>query len=279
MKQVKWVVENFTDSKDYKDLIDAIKKSNRYCFVMDKHNHFEFDASGFVENDCVIIQGSIQMTKNIRDILPIGCFPVSYSSYDKYLCSTYYPHFKPFLFNNIHSFTTIKNLKENKFDFYEKFGKDALIFVRPDSGEKPFQAQLIDLQDFDKFWEIGTHCSSHETDLVIVSTPKNIQGEFRIVCSKYNGGEIIAYSTYQYQQKRTLIPSVPKKALDKCREILNVGWYTDSIFCVDIFQDSDGNCWLGELTAFSSAGLYETNKLNIVTRVNEIVESEYNVHL
>ena len=273
--KTKWVIENFTDSEDYNDLIKEVKESGRYCFVIGKHNHFDFNHVGFNENDCVIVLGSIQMTKNISSRLPKGCFPIAYSSYDKYLCSVYYPKFQSLLFNDNNEFTTVKNLKENKFHFYEKFGRDALIFVRPDSGEKTFQAQLIDLQDFDRFWENGIQCSAGENDIVIVSTPKKINGEFRFVCSKYNYGEIITCSTYQYQGKRTLIPSVPNGAKEKCQEVLRRNWYPDSIFCVDIFQDGDNNFWLGELTSFSSAGLYATNKKSVVNRVNEIVEMEY----
>ena len=273
--KTKWIIENFTDSEDYRDLIKEVKESGRDCFVIDKRNHFDFDPSGFKENDCVIVQGSIQMTKNISTRLPNGCFPINYSSWQNYLCSTYYPKFKDLLFNDNNEFTTLKNLKENKFHFYEKFGREALIFVRPDSGEKTFQAQLIDIQDFDKFWENGIQSSANDNDILIVSTPKKINGEFRIVCSKYNGGEIIASSTYQYQGKRTYIPSIPPGATEKCKEVLSVGWYPDSIFCVDIFQDGDMNFWLGELTSFSSAGLYYTNKKTLVNRVNEIVELEY----
>ena len=272
---VKWVIENFTDSEDYRDLISAVREFGHYCFVIGRHNHFDFNPSGFNENDCVIVQGSIQMTKNIRGRLPHGCFPIAYNEWNNYLCSVYYPHFKQFLFNDFNEFTTLKNLKENKFYFYEKYGREALIFVRPDSGEKTFQAQLLDLQDFDKFWENGIQSSATDTDTVIISTPKKINGEFRLVCSKYNGGEIIAASTYQYQGKSTLIPSVPPQAIEKCKEILNVGWYPDSVFCVDIFQDADGNCWLGELTSFSSAGLYATNKKKVVEKVSEIAYKEW----
>jgi len=277
--KVKWVIENFTDSEDYRSLIQAVRDSGRYCFVIGRHNHFDFDPSGFEENDCVIVQGSIQMTKNIAERLPKGCFPIRYSSWEKYLCSSYYPHFQSFLFNDLHEITTLANLKANKFEYYRRFGRECLIFVRPDSGEKTFQAQLIDIQDFDKFWDNATSGGGNmtETDLVVVSTPKKINGEYRIVCSKYNGGEIITASTYQYQGKSTLIPSVPPKALEKCKEILAVGKHPDSLFCVDIAEDADGNCWLLELTSFSSAGLYLTDKVKLVNRVNEIVEEEYRI--
>lgn len=269
--KVKYIIENFTDSEDYRDLIQAVRDSGRYCFVIDKNNHFDFDPSGFEENDLVIVHGSIQMTKNIASRLPKGCHPVAYSSWEKYLCSSYYPYFKDLLFNDFNEFTFIGNLKEFKFDYYQKFGREALIFIRPDSGEKTFQAQLLDLQDFDRFWDNATsgggNCSS--SDIVIVSTPKKIMGEWRFVCTKK---DIISCSTYQYQGKKTLIPSAPLGATEKCKQILEVGYYPDPIFCVDIFQDGDNSFWLGELTSFSSAGLYCTDKKKVVAAVNQIIE-------
>jgi hypothetical protein len=274
----KWIVENFTDSQDYRDLVNAIKNSGRECFVIGKHNHFDFNPEGYQENDCVIVRGSIQMTKHIGTRLPKGCFPIAYSSWDKYLCSAYYPKLNKYLFNDKHEFTTVKNLRENKFDYYQKFGKDALIFIRPDSGEKTFTGQLLDLQDFDRFWDNSIASSAAPEDIVVVSTPKKINGEWRFVCSKYGIGEIIAASTYQYQGKRTYIPSAPFGATTMCEEVLDMKYFPDSIFCVDICQDGDGNYWLLELTSFSSAGLYETNKDAIVKRVSEIVEMEYKQH-
>jgi hypothetical protein len=150
-----------------------------------------------------------------------------------------------------------------------------MIFVRPDSGEKTFQAQLIDLQDFDNFWSVGSRMSAEDDDVVVVSTPKNIQAEFRVVCSKYNDGEIIAHSTYQYQKLRTLIPSVPVGVLDKCKEVFKCGYFPDSVFCIDIFQDGDLNFWVGELTSFSSAGLYACDKKKIAHQVSQIAEMEW----
>ena len=269
-KRVKWIVENVTGSLDYTDLIGAIKESNRFCSIIDHRNKFKFNPEGFEPKDCVIVLGSIQLTKTIASQLPANCFPISYASFSNYKCSSYYSKLQSVLFNNQHEFTTIKYLKENRFEFYEKFGREAVIFVRPDSGEKPFQAQLLDLQDFDKFWEKE---EQDGTDIIIIATPKSILGEFRIVCS--DKGEIIATTTYQYQGQRTLIPNVPTGALQKCEEVFKLGYFPDPIFCIDIFQDTNRKFWVGELTSFSSAGLYATNKKLLVSRVNDIVEQAY----
>lgn len=269
-----WIVENFTDSDDYRELVAAVRRSGRECFVIGRHNHFDFDPSGFSEHECVIVQGSIQMTKNIRSRLPHGCFPVAYNSWNNYLCSAWYPKFQDLLFNDKHEFMTLGELKANKFDIYRRFGKEALIFVRPDSGEKSFSGQLIDLQDFDRIWNNAVASNAKDEDLVIVSTPKTINGEWRFVCSKYDN-EIIAQSTYQYQGKKTLIPSAPAGAAELCKKIWNRDCHPDSVYCVDICEDADGNFWLLEFTSFSSAGLYETNKDRVVQKVSEIAEKEH----
>jgi hypothetical protein len=270
-----WIIENFTDSEDYRDLIKAVKDLGKECFVIDKRNHFDFNPASFVVNECVIVQGSIQMVKNIESRLPKNCFPIKYCTFNNYLCSVYYPKLKDFLFNDKYVLLPLKELKENKFDYYQKFGKEALIFVRPDSGEKTFQAQLLDLQDFDRFWTNSIASSTLDDDLVLVSTPKDIIGEWRFICSKYNDGEIITQSTYRYQGKLCYIPAAPVKATELCKNILKVQYYPDSVFCIDICQAGDNKFYLLELTSFSSAGLYATDKKKIATRVSEITEFEY----
>ena len=90
-----------------------------------------------------------------------------------------------------------------------------------------------------------------------------------------NEKEIIADSTYIYQGKRTQIPSTPPLATKKCKEVLDIGYYPDRIFTIDVAEDNDGNCWLMELNSFTSAGTYAANKEKIVKRVSEIAEQDY----
>ncbi len=88
--------------------------------------------------------------------------------------------------------------------------------------------------------------------------------------------EIIASSTYRFQGNVSLIPSVPVETTKFCKKLLNtVDYVPDSVFCYDICQDNDGECWLLELTSFSSAGLYATDKKAIVSKVSEIAEEDW----
>ena len=273
MIKVRWIVENFTDSEDYNALIKAIQDSGRDCYVIGRRNNFDFKPDLYHENDCVMFQGSIHMTRHCKKVLPKGCFPIAYFTEPNYLCVKYYPLVKEFLFNDKHEITTVARLKSDMFRFYKEFGKEALIYIRPDRGDKPFSGQLLDLQDFERFWTNAVVCNVVDDDIVIVSTPKTINGEWRFVCS--SEPNIIAYSTYQYQGKKTLIPGAPQGAIDLVNEVLKVGYFPDPVFVMDICEDADGKFWLIEFNSFSSAGLYECKKTIIVDRVSAIVEAEY----
>jgi hypothetical protein len=272
-----WIIENFTDAEDYRDLIKEIKQSGRRCFVIDKNNHFDFDPSSFVEQECVVVQGSIQMAKHIASKLPPGCYPVAYNSWDKFLCSAWYPRLKGHLFNDQYTFAAFGELKKNASNFYEKFGRESVIFVRPDSGEKSFAGQLVESERLDTFSTNHIANNAADDDLIVVSTPKQIKGEWRFLCSKYHGGEIIASSSYRSHGRRAHTADVPAGASERCRAVLDEGLFPDSVFCVDVCEDADGNYWLLELTSFSSAGLYAMDKRKVAQRVSEIAETEYQI--
>lgn len=279
--KITWVVENFVKEKSYRELQEAVKKAGYplieingdYSKSILQSLNSDFDSSDLDwtgEGKCVIANGSIKMCRLLRQDLRSHCQPVLYCNWQKYLCSQYYTYYGPYLFNDKYCMMTLKELERQKFDIWGHYGKDALIFIRPDSGDKPFQAGLLDLIDLSKFMETHNDCLH---DLVLVSTPKNIRWEGRFVVSRER--QIIAHSTYRFQGLVTNIPSVPPKSIDFCKEILKVNYTPDSIFCIDLCEDSDGNFWLLELTSFSSAGLYACDKNKIVENVSRIALEDY----
>jgi hypothetical protein len=159
--------------------------------------------------------------------------------------------------------------KEKMWMLYENFGEEAKMFIRPDSGEKPFKAGLVDVEEFTQF--IDGYTSPNE--LLLFSTPKNSVGEWRIVVSPDIG--VIAMSSYRYQGLLTRVPSAPKGATDLALKVLNI-YVPDKVFCVDVVQDGDGKFWVMEITSFSSAGLYACNKEAVITAVSEIAANEQN---
>ena len=271
---ITWIIENFTGDNGYEELIEEDKNQGHKVIVLNITNHFELNPNLIEQNGCVIFQGSIQLFRKLKTELTLT--PLGWMTDQNYLCSRYYPHFQKFLFNDRHVFTTVAGLKHNKWWFYSSFGKEAIIYVRPDGGDKTFTGQLLDLQDFDKFWNNKVVCNVSDEDLVIVSTPKNVIGEWRFIVTDQK--EILGTSLYNYQGQRTYVPSAPEKATALCKQILDVGWHPDPVFTIDICEDSDQNYWLMEINSFTSAGTYAAPKVSIVKRVSEIALKEWKDH-
>lgn len=185
-----------------------------------------------------------------------------WATFENYACSVYYPQVQELLFNDRYAFIPFKDLSRRKWDLYGWLGKESLIFVRPDSGEKSFPAELVDLQDIDKLVDNYDY-----QGLAVVSTPKNFVGEWRFVVS---GRKIWAVSSYRYQGIYTCVPSAPLGASQLVQKVIDKNIEPDDIFCVDVVQDTAGDFWVMELTSFSSAGLYACN----VDKIAELLKSK-----
>lgn len=205
-----------------------------------------------------VFLGSIAGAKWITENRPdVKCW----SNFKNYLCSTYYPQVQELLFNDKYAFIPFKELGRRKWDLYAWLGKEAYVFIRPDSGEKDFPAELVDLKHIDKL------VNNYDYEgLAVVSTPKNSIGEWRFVVKN---GKIITYSSYKYQGVLTAIPSAPTGAVDLVQKVIDKGIEPDKIFCVDVVQDMAGDFWVMELTSFSSAGLYACDTQKIADILNE----------
>lgn len=185
---------------------------------------------------------------------------------ENFLCTKYYPSVMDHLFNDNHAFYLAASVEKLKWQIFRNFNKCATVFMRPNSGEKEFTAGLFDLQYFNKDWaSIEDRVSPN--DLILVSTPKDIKGEWRFCVNSKN--EIITGSTYQYGGKTTVIPSYPQGAYDKCKEVLTSLKAPANLFTVDICEDDDGKFWLLEINSFFSAGLYACDKDKIVEYLEE----------
>lgn len=269
----KWIIENFTGDNSYETLIQEVRDQGHEVLVLGIKNHFEFDKAKVQEGECIIFQGSIQMAAHMNEQLPKSCHPKAWNNMEAFKCSNFYPVLGKHLFNDHYAMISVNELKRQKWNYYRTFSKESLIFVRPDDGDKSFTGQLIDLIDFDRFWENKISSTASPSDLVVVSTPKKILGEWRFVVS--NKKEIITYSTYQYQGQVAKVPGAPLGAIEKCKEVLHEGYFPDPVFVIDICEDSDHNYWLLELGSFSSCGLYACDMRKIVKEVSAIAEKEH----
>jgi hypothetical protein len=186
-------------------------------------------------------------------------------------CCSYFPKVGEFLFNSTYIMLPLSELIRQKWTVYRWLAKDTKIFVRPSSGLKTFTGTLLDLQDFDRFWRNPVMCNAQPEDMVVVAAPKDILGEWRFVADK--AGEMIACSTYLYQENRTYLPSAPEGAVELCRRVLKSGFAPGPMFVLDIAGTPDGQFGLLEANAFSTAALYACRMDPIVKRAGEILKT------
>lgn len=258
---MKFIIENLVKEPSYLALSQAAKELGYE--VQDIKGDFKYSDIAHYQNEEVVFFGCIEMTNTVTKLLKAqGCYPCSFSTFQNYLCQNWYGKFGKYLLNDDYVIVPLSELKRRPYFFFGLFGKEGMIFVRPDSGEKTFKAGLVDFQDFDLFY---SQCEQYADDLVVVSSPKTIIGEWRYMCN--NKKEIIALSSYRYQGLLTKVPHAPPKATEFVKEILEVGYFPDPVFCVDIAQDGDGNFWLLELTSASSAGMYAMDMKKVVEGV------------
>jgi hypothetical protein len=267
---VSWIVENFSEGEDITNLIACLRDKGIPTTVIGRKNGFEYKHITHTDQ-CLVFYGSINMARIIENHCKT-CKPVTWADPTSFLCSSYYPRFSEFLFNDKHAFMKIKDLRTSMWDVYSKFGRDAMIFIRPDSGDKTFSGQLLDVQDFESFFVNAIKCSATDEDQIVVSTPKNILGEWRYLVSQ---NEIIAVSCYRFHQKTALIPSAPEPATKLVKKILDSAALPAIVCAVDIAEDSDHNYWLMEFNSFNSCGLYAMNVEPIVNKITQIAWHEY----
>ncbi len=263
-------MENFVADNYYEDLIVEVKNQGHECCEI---NYGPFKSGNYnkicSDTDCVVFQGSINLAEQLQKEKP-NWRPGVIATWSNYECDLYYRYFKEYLLNQDFECVTVEELGTNRWDIYRKHGKEALIWARPSSGKKTFKAATIDLDEFDKVYNSWIVPYTKPSDVVIVSSPKTINGEWRFICGE---NKILGVSSYMYQQNRIYIPSAPPKATELCQHILNsVSWSPDRFFALDICETIDGKFWLLELNAFSSCGLYKANKQNIVREVSEYAE-------
>lgn len=174
---------------------------------------------------------------------------VVWSSLRSFDCSAYYPDVGHLLINGHYAFLQIKELLRQRWEVWRTFGKDTKVFVRPDRSDKPFTGEVIDLQELDSFFKQV----SDDRQMVVISTPKEIRGEWRFVASK---DKLLGCSSYKYQGNLTYIPFAPKQVVTMANKVRETITFPDPLVVIDIAELEDGTVGLMELNGFSTSGMY-----------------------
>jgi hypothetical protein len=137
---VNWLIEDCNYDKSVDLLIDEIKNQH---FNYKKIKYADIDTVNlFDNNDCVVVQSSMRFAEKIKKIK--NWIPGVWFTKENYECISYYDIYKDFLFNSDFIFSSVKDISENRKFYFEKYGKENKLFIRPSNGYKSFTGALFD---------------------------------------------------------------------------------------------------------------------------------------
>ena len=277
--EVHWLIEkNVFEDTITQNFVAAIEKQN---MVVKQAEYVPFaghalDLNYFGDDDCVVFHGSLNLAAVLSRYTK--WIPGVYYTVDNYRCSTYYNYFGKYHVNNDYIMLPFGELDRQHHFLFSKLGKENTIFVRPDSGSKQFTGQTMSLETWKADLDLIGFYDVEDTEMVVVSSPKNIKAEYRFVVV---GDEIITGCQYnaagKYVEEAMDVGFYSSHAVVlKINEILEgTTWRPDKVFVMDMCQVSSGECYLLEIGCFSCAGLYACDLDMIVQEVSTLAFIEH----
>jgi len=271
----KWLIEHFDERNGTHNLVAEVEKQGYELALIEYTPIQQGSIDVFSPDDCVITQTSISIALDIMKAKK--WVPGPWVTSKNYECSSYYAHLGKYLFNDPYVIMPRNDVPRHLNQLHKWIGKDDKLFMRPNSGLKPFTAQVFNLglNDqsylFDADWGWVKEFTDPET-LIVIAGPKVIQGEWRFIVA---GKEVITGSQYQLKDNDLkTAPEYPQEAWDLAVEVACT-YQPDPMFVVDICLGEDNKYYLMEIGAFSIAGLYSCNMEKIVQAAVKVAEQEW----
>jgi len=214
------------------------------------------------DDECVICYGGIDFVRQIQRYTRF--IPGVWCNFTNMKCSTYYAYFGDMLLNRNYVMMPIVELERRWNSVC--FGR---MFVRPDSGAKPFVGQIIGPKELHKIQSLS-QAVGPET-LVVISKEKKISEEYRlVVCDR----KIVAASRYFPEELRIDVFDLPRPLFCLASSVCEIGWQPDLCYTLDI-AIHDGRPYVLEVNSFSCSGFYECDISSIVSHASSVALMEY----
>lgn len=268
MKNVKWVIEDFDQDNSFDLLANEVKRQGYACELI-KYEPFEsgnydiFDK----EDAPIIFQGSLNLAKQLKR--QKSWIPGPWCTEEKYKCSTYYAYWGEHLLNSEYIMMPLKELERRMFSLFKEYGD---FFVRPDSGFKTFNGQVVAEHRWIRDLELLNFYNPSPETLVIVSPLQKITSEWRFIVADK---KVITGSQYRQNFQKKFENTWPQEAFDLAQEIASGDFQPDPAYTLDIALTNEGRYFLVEANSFSCAGLYKCDMSKIVEAVTPLAYKEW----
>lgn len=275
-----WLFESGFNDDQAKGLADAARDAE--CVV-----HFSGDKDNPIAGlmgICGISYGSIGFLRGTFHRYPQLLHPSSWLNLDNLKCSTYLAYWSDFSIHTNFGFFPLGILARDAkhlFSLYESDGADCVrgkVFIRPDSGTKVFDGQLVDSpEEIKRILNMAVLVNGADNEtMCLISWPTPIIREFRTVVVD---SKVVAISQYWMEGKLAIEQPATNVAGDVIAfvedEILaSTEWRPDSVFVLDVADTRDGYELL-ELGSVNCSSLYACDPVAVVEACNRAAEREY----
>ncbi len=257
-----WMIQANMEGVDTGPMISAVDDQVMSVISIEHTLGMPYDFSSYDPQDCIVCYGDIDFVRQVQKSAPF--IPGAWCNFYNMKCSTYYAHFGEHLLNSDYDMMPAGDLRRRWDKFVTPGYPD--VFVRPDSGAKPFSGHVIKYGEEHKIQAL-LHTVGPET-LIVVAPSKPITSEYRfVICNK----RVVAGCQYLPIE----LPSYSTPSLRLARVIANHGWQPDLCYTVDI-AEHDHQMYLLEINSFSCAGLYQCDIGVVVQHASLAAKLEWN---
>lgn len=269
---VEWLIDASVFYDSYEELAAAVARQGHTVRLLNRprppYGWDDTDGAyrrAFPEGACVVTHADIDL---VHRILADGIWtPGAFATPGHSDCSHYFSHFGRFLLNQDYCMLPFGELRRRAEFLFDLFGRDGRIFVRPDSALKLFTGQVVSHDSLERDLE---HLAFYEfpiESLVVVSSPKAIEAEWRFIVA---GQRVVAGSQYKRGTEQALSADVPTEVRRFADEVAASGYIPDPVWVMDLCRTTDGADHLLEIGSFSFANLYACDNDAVVRAVSEV---------
>jgi len=253
---VYWVIEPGIFGAQSQAVADAAQRLGCPVILSDRLTILSFTERVCPSNACVVFYGSLGLAAQIQRRLP--WVPGVLGELSNYRCQQYFSHYGAALLNHAYALLPLRDLArrlESQDPLIQALQDDrGRIFLRPDSPFKPFDGQIIQVNDSvrETLTDLQHKNGLQNLDgLVSLSPPKSIAAEWRLIIHK---GCVIAGSQYQDGTRLVSQSGFPPEAKALVEHWIRC-WTPAPLFTLDLCQ-SEGDYHLLEIGCLSTSAFY-----------------------
>lgn len=230
----------------------------------------ELDYLKLDEETVYILYGSLKFVKTCRSLFKNKV--IDFGVNDKFNATYYYDYIDPEdVLNADRIFMNFGLLKKKKKFVFDVFKSDT-IFIRPNSGMKPFTGFTVNYDWFDSEMNALYQTSSViDSTICLIAPEKKILQEIRFFIAE---NELITGSTYSWDSNFYATRDWSNESAELAKKVASKYQHLDTCFVCDIAIVPDEGPKVIELNSFSCAGAYASDFREILHRVTEIARKE-----